>query len=131
MVSDTDGVNARLKEALKASGMSNADLANAIGVTVQAVSKWLNKGGISQQRLPAVARVLGVSLEWLLMGVDRPPATKDLTQLQQWYTAASAEVRQLIDTVLQRAHRGDLSNGLAGAVRQLLNELPTQGKQES
>jgi transcriptional regulator with XRE-family HTH domain len=131
MVSDTDGVNARLKEALKASGLSNAELANAIGVTVQAVSKWLNKGGISQQRLPAVARVLGVSLEWLLMGVDRPPASQDLTQVQQLYTAASAEVRQLIDTVLQRAHQGDLSNGLAGAVRQLLNELPTQEKQKS
>ena len=131
MVSDTDGVNARLKEALKASGLSNAELANAIGVTVQAVSKWLNKGGISQQRLPAVARVLGVSLEWLLMGVDRPPASQDLTQVQQLYTAASAEVRQLIDTVLQRAQQGDLSNGLAGAVRQLLNELPTQEKQKS
>ena len=131
MVSDTDGVNARLKEALKASGMSNAELANAIGVTVQAVSKWLNKGGISQQRLPAVARVLGVSLEWLLMGVYRPPASQDLTQVQQLYTAASAEVRQLIDTVLQRAQQGDLSNGLAGAVRQLLNELPTQEKPKS
>ena len=131
MVSDTDGVNARLKEALKASGLSNAELANAIGVTVQAVSKWLNKGGISQQRLPAVARVLGVSLEWLLMGVDLPPASQDLTQVQQLYTAASAEVRQLIDTVLQRAYQGDLSNGLAGAVRQLLNELPTQGKRAS
>jgi transcriptional regulator with XRE-family HTH domain len=131
MVSDTDGVNARLKEALKAGGMSNADLANAIGVTVQAVSKWLKKGGISQQRLPTVARVLGVSLEWLLTGADRPPTTEDLTQLQQLYTAASAEVRKLIDTVLQRAYQGELSNGLAGAVRQLLNELPTQGKQES
>ena len=131
MVSDTDGVNARLKEARKASGLSNAELANTIGVTVQAVSKWLNKGGISQQRLPAVARVLGVSLEWLLTGADRPPATEDLTQLQQLYTAASAEVRKLIDTVLQRAYQGELSNGLAGAVRQLLNELPTQGKQAS
>ncbi|HYQ90676.1 MAG TPA: helix-turn-helix transcriptional regulator [Candidatus Competibacteraceae bacterium] len=129
--SNVDGFTARLREALQASGMNHSALATAVGVTPQAVSKWFKQGRMARSKLVAVANALGVSVEWLLTGRERPPAAEDLTRLQQRYSAASAEIRQLIDTVLQRAQQGDLSNGLAGAVRQLLNELPIQGKQTS
>ena len=127
----SDGFKARLKEALQASGMNHAALATAVGVTPQAVSRWFKHGMIARSRLVAVASALGVSVEWLLTGAERPPAAEDLTQLQQLYSATSAEIRQLIDTVLQRAHQGDLSNGVAKTMRQLLNELPIKEKQES
>ena len=127
---EIEGFKTRLKDALQASGMNHAALATAVGVTPQAVSKWFKQGMMARSKLVAVASALGVSPEWLLTGAERPPAAEDLTRLQQLYSATSAEIRKLIDTVLQRAHQGELSNGMARAVRQLLNELPIQGKQE-
>jgi len=58
----------RLQYALDRKGWSQTDLGNALGLTPQAIQKWLNGGGIRQNRLKEVAEVLGVSYQWLFTG---------------------------------------------------------------
>lgn len=61
-------VIARLIARLKACDMSQADLARAVGETPQTVQNWKKRGAIPANKLPAVARVLNTSADWLLGG---------------------------------------------------------------
>ena len=55
-----------LNEARKASGMTKADLAYAIGVSESAMSEWLySGGGVFPEVVEELARVLGTSTEKL------------------------------------------------------------------
>lgn len=66
----------RLARAMKAAGVSNTDLADAAGVSLQAVGKWLKTGNIARARLPAVTARLGITADELLgtaSGVSEPP----------------------------------------------------------
>lgn len=68
----------RITEARKAKGMSQTDLADAMGVSRQSVSKWeLNESTPEVEKLPCLAGILGVSLDWLLMGKEEKTKTKN------------------------------------------------------
>lgn len=57
----------RLREAMKEKGMSAWSLAEACGIYRRAVYNWLAGTGTPRMRtLPKLARVLGVSVDWLL-----------------------------------------------------------------
>jgi transcriptional regulator with XRE-family HTH domain len=59
-----------VKQRREALGLSQKDLANAIGLTSQAVSAWERRGSeyIRPKHLMALSRVLGVSVEDLIRG---------------------------------------------------------------
>lgn len=58
----------RLRAAMDSNGLTQADLAGAIGLSQAAVSKWL-KGSIpSGDQLFKASLRLGVTMEWLLGG---------------------------------------------------------------
>lgn len=56
----------RLRRAMTAAKVSNSQLAEAAGVSVQAVGKWLRKGTIARERLAAITAALGVSADALV-----------------------------------------------------------------
>lgn len=59
-------IQKNLRTAIDRAGSSNTKLANALGVSVQAVGKWLRTGKISRENLFAAAQHLGVSVDDLV-----------------------------------------------------------------
>ena len=56
----------RLKEAMTAKGLSNPDIAGALGVHTITVSKWRSgTQPVESHRVPRLAEVLGVTEAWL------------------------------------------------------------------
>ena len=69
MAGARSGFGRRLKEAMAAKGLSNADVAAALGVHTITVSKWrTGSQPVESTRVPRLAEVLGVSEAWLLVG---------------------------------------------------------------
>lgn len=55
----------------KKQGLSQVDLADALGVSRQSISKWeTDESKPDINKLPALAKVLGVSIDWLLSEAD-------------------------------------------------------------
>lgn len=67
----TDVARDALMEAVRAAG-GQARLARAVGVTVQAVHQWLNKGRVPVERASKVAEVTGVSKHRLRQDIFGP-----------------------------------------------------------
>jgi transcriptional regulator with XRE-family HTH domain len=61
----------RFRNAREQAGMTQEDLARAVGVTPQAVSSW-ESGKVAPRNgtVRAVAAVLGASTAWLMFGVE-------------------------------------------------------------
>ena len=65
----------RLSSLRKQKGISQEALAEKLGVSRQAVSKWENGEAMPETtKLPALAKVFGVSIDWLL-SEEEPMAT--------------------------------------------------------
>ena len=64
------GINARVRQARKAAGISQSRLAQILGVTRSACSQWESAQGTTprRERLEQLAILLGVSYEWLATG---------------------------------------------------------------
>lgn len=82
MVDESKELAARLRIALDATkDVNQAKLAEVVGVSEQAVGKWLRTGKIARERIPVIARALNISLEWFLLGVGamraEPPLSKE------------------------------------------------------
>lgn len=58
----------RLRQAMDAAEVTNGQLAEATGVTIQAVGDWLRTGKIGRDRLALISKKLRRSIDWLLMG---------------------------------------------------------------
>ena len=59
----------RLRRALDESGVSQADLGRACGVTDQAVHGWVTNGRIGKQHLPTISALTGKGLDYFLVGL--------------------------------------------------------------
>jgi transcriptional regulator with XRE-family HTH domain len=73
-------IKARLRELGKTQGW----LAEEVGVSVNAVSKWTREGKVSRDKVPVVAKVLGITTDQLLGAslVDvTPPEDSTLERL--------------------------------------------------
>lgn len=64
----------RLDLALRVRGKTQAWLAEQLGITDQAISKWKRTGQISRANAMAMCRALDVNPSWLLDGVGAGPA---------------------------------------------------------
>lgn len=62
------GMAERLRDTLKQRNMTQRSLAQATGVSPQAVNKWLQSGHIGRQHLLHCAELLDVPTTWLLTG---------------------------------------------------------------
>lgn len=67
-------IGSRIKLAREAAALSQEALARAAGISLSTVSKYEQRQhGPSGTTAAALARVLGVSTDWLLTGVGRGP----------------------------------------------------------
>lgn len=87
-------IGSRIKQARQAAGISQADLAEAMGITRSACSQWESDQGTGprRERLEVLAAELGVSYEWLATGRD---AGRVNEALPSYLTAEQLELLSL------------------------------------
>lgn len=67
-------VGERILVAARVKGVTQAELAEKLGLTQTAVSSWKKEGrNPPSKHIPEIARVLGVSVEYLMTGDENPP----------------------------------------------------------
>jgi transcriptional regulator with XRE-family HTH domain len=74
----TDGIARRIKQARLAYGLSQGDLANAMGNTTrEAISQWESgKYEPKPERIARLAEILHVTAAFLITGKGQPPTTR-------------------------------------------------------
>ncbi len=97
------GMGERIRHSRLARGMTQADLATAVGVSRSAVAQWeTDRAGQVQANLVRVAGALGVSVGHLLVGPIGPALPEASTAnaaelaLLRLYRACTAADRQLV-----------------------------------
>jgi transcriptional regulator with XRE-family HTH domain len=75
----------RLAAALKAQGVTQAELARSLGVNKSTVTYWVRGGLPEAQQLPKIAETTGTSIDFLLAvrSDDKPMGPPDLAALLQ------------------------------------------------
>jgi transcriptional regulator with XRE-family HTH domain len=94
-----------IKDRMKAIGMRQAWLAEKVGVSIAAVSKWTTDGKVARDNVPRVAEALGLTTDQLL-GTGVPTCTEA--------TLRSVETSQTGNFwASQRRGQGPLGNAAA------------------
>lgn len=87
------GIAKRLRDAMNTAKVSNTQLAEATDTTVQGVGYWLKTGKIARDQLPAIAKTIRCSIDWLLTGVGPNtqigPEIKGRVPIISWVQAGS------------------------------------------
>lgn len=100
----TSSVGRRLEAARGAAGLSQPQIAAAIGVKQQQVSSWEHGTRIPDRHRAALAKALGVDLADLLAWIaesaeeDAQGARRDASQAKRDLEEALAQVKQFVDT---------------------------------
>ncbi len=80
----TDDLARRLKWARNKAGLTQRDLAKHVGVSAQAIQHLESGSSRTSRHIHKLANALGVSIEWLDIGVGDPDAKVEIrTQLEQ------------------------------------------------
>jgi SOS-response transcriptional repressor LexA len=94
-------------------GVSNTALAGATETTVQGVGDWLRTGKISREKLPAIARAIRRSTDWLLGiagNTELGPEIRGRVPLISWVQAGSWS------TIVDNLQPGDAEEWIATSV---------------
>lgn len=95
---DHDG--ARLRTLMDRAGVSQADLAAALGVSPTAVhAKWIGEGKIARERIPAICRILRCSADELL-GLVPIRSSTAIAEAAAFYHVMRPDVRALLEKYL-------------------------------
>lgn len=62
----------RIKQAIRESQYTQADIAREMGVTPQAVNKWVRDGQITYENLEKLSDLTGKSITWIKSGSSSP-----------------------------------------------------------
>lgn len=96
---------------MKAIGMTQAWLAEKVGVSITAVSKWTKDGKVACDNVPRVAAALGLTTDQLL-GADTVRAGTETT----WLERVSGDEKEMLELYRQCSPEGQLM--LKGAARE-------------
>lgn len=106
-----DTLGGRLSAARDASGISQADLANRLGVRRETLTAWeTDRAEPRSSRLIDIAGILGVSPMWLMTGNGLGPAVEDDSLLLEAMRVELARLSEL------HHETGRLIDGLARQV---------------
>jgi len=114
----------RLRQALEESGVTQAELARACGVTDQAVYKWLKDGRIAKQHLVMISYMTKKPLEFFLVGLKtwrRVAALALFFLLPQPFVAFDAKAFDIIFFTPLAQHKYTLENLLRRLLFSLSN----------
>lgn len=101
-------IGSRIKKARQAAGISQADLAEAMGITRSACSQWESGQGTGprRERLEALAAELGVSYEWLATGKEAGGVSE---ALPSYLTAEQLEMLALFKALTPKQRKALLN----------------------
>ncbi|MEQ1969601.1 helix-turn-helix transcriptional regulator [Xenorhabdus nematophila] len=91
----------RIKQARLAKKITQAELADMLGVTPQSVQQWESSTEPRKSRLTALASILEADVNWLLFGETTNPLKKDAGQLppeNEWTTISPWDSRTPLDS---------------------------------
>lgn len=95
-----------IKDRLRELGKTQGWLAEAIGVSDNAASKWIRGGSISREKLQAVAKLLGLTVDQLLGGGGEiAPAERGE---QTWLERLTADEKEMLELYRTRSREGQL-----------------------
>jgi transcriptional regulator with XRE-family HTH domain len=102
-----DGVGDRIRQVRREKGLTQGDLANAVGVSRSAVAQWeTGRAGQLSANLSRIAGFLEVGVEFLLHGEDKlaagTPISGDEWALLRLYRECNAEDRQIVLRLARR-----------------------------
>lgn len=113
MANNPSHIGSLIKNRLKELGKNQSWLAAEVGVSDNAVSKWIKTGNISRENIANISRILGIQVG-LFMGAaaSDPEKVKQLygaipglspeeSTLVESYRAASAEIKAAVLSVLR------------------------------
>lgn len=119
----------RIRKALREADLNGKQAAHALGVTQSAISYWIN--GTSQptrRYLASLSALTGVSLEWLIEGVD--PADTRVAQLEDdrntWRHTAHRAMDHNEDLADELLHLKNHYRTLRERIETILDEATTQ-----
>lgn len=93
-------LGARIRKAREARRLSQADVGRHFAISAKAVSMWeRDKNSVDPDRLPALARLLQISTDWLLTGRESSRRTGDGPPLVG-YVGAGGQIYPLDDHAL-------------------------------
>ncbi|MEQ5089070.1 S24 family peptidase [Providencia rettgeri] len=72
----------RIKQARLAKDMTQAELADAVGVSPQSVQQWETSTEPRKNRVMKIAEILGVDANWLLFGSPESENRKDVVKIE-------------------------------------------------
>ena len=102
-------VGARIRAARRQSGLTQDDLAVAVGVSRSAVAQWeTDRAGQITTNLARIAAALGTSVEFLMRGESKEtkgPSSGDELAMLRLYRDCSADDRQILLRTAQRLAR--------------------------
>ncbi|CDG21033.1 Repressor protein CI [Xenorhabdus poinarii G6] len=91
----------RIKQARLAKKLTQAELAERLGISPQSVQQWESSTEPRKSRLTALASILDADVNWLLFGESiSPPKKNDIEQLppeQEWTTISPWDSRTPLD----------------------------------
>jgi transcriptional regulator with XRE-family HTH domain len=117
-------VGTRIRSARLARGMTQADLAEAVGVTRSAVAQWeTDRAGQVRANLTRIAAVLGVSVQFLLeghtgTGTELPENSTELALLRLYRACTDDDRAFLLRTAtrLARAAERERASTITGPI---------------
>ena len=87
----------KIRELRRRDGRTQEALADAIGVTSQAVSRWEANGGYpDMEMIPAIANYFGVTIDTILLN-DSRSKEKDLKEFEEKYYTLSWKIPEQIE----------------------------------
>ena len=137
MLSTAQQLAAKLELVLADTNVKQSDIADACGVSKQAVQGWKKTGRIDKKHLPKLAQVTGKPLEWWLsieqetplVSPDPEPTAEDLLNqaFSDWRLQASPRSLQTINKLAVLAQK----NALRDEDWTLIDQLASRFKQTS
>jgi transcriptional regulator with XRE-family HTH domain len=128
-LSNTDGrvLADRLRQARRAARLSQAQLAQGLGVASSAVAQWESPTGTKPrlEKLPGIAAAVGVTVEWLLTGQARPQEAAPTIDAGEPAIAPDSFARDMDEEMLLRQFRR-LPQRTRGLFIGLLGEFGTR-----
>jgi transcriptional regulator with XRE-family HTH domain len=108
--SGQSSVGHRIRSIRRERGWTQDDLANSVGVSRSAVAQWeTDRAGQIRDNLSRIARVLGVSTEFLLNGSTAPPDARsfsgDELALLRLYRECQPDDQQILLRTARRLAR--------------------------
>jgi transcriptional regulator with XRE-family HTH domain len=114
-------VGARIRAARRQSGLTQDELADAVGVSRSAVAQWeTDRAGQVTTNLARIAAALGTNVEYLMRGDSKQgqgASSGDELAMLRLYRNCSPDDRQILLRTAQRLARGKEGRGLRSSGR--------------